>query len=62
MNDIQNSARLIAHTLLSHAKQNEEITDEITLNIIDRVEATMASVGQAIDKRELFEILVADSV
>lgn len=60
MSDINNSARLIAHTLLSHAKQNEEITDEIILNIIDRVEATMASVGQAIDKRELFEILVAD--
>lgn len=60
MNDIKNSARLIAHTLLSHAKQNEEITDEIILNIIDRVETTMASVGQAIDKRELFEILVAD--
>lgn len=60
MNDIKNSARLIAHTLLSHAKQNEEITDEIILNIIDRVEATMASVGQSIDKRELFEILVAD--
>lgn len=60
MNDIKNSARLIAHTLLSHSKQNEEITDEIILNIIDRVEATMVSVGQAIDKRELFEILVAD--
>jgi hypothetical protein len=60
MSDINNSARLIAHTLLSHAKQNEEITDEIILNIIDRVEVTMASVGQAIDKRELFEILVAD--
>ena len=60
MNDIKNSARLIAHTLLSHAKQNEDITDEIISNIIDRVEATMASVGQVIDKRELFEILVAD--
>ena len=60
MNDIKNSARLIAHTLLSHAKQNADITDEIILNIIDRVEATMASVGQVIDKRELFEILVAD--
>ena len=34
MSDINNSARLIAHTLLSHAKQNEEITDEIILNII----------------------------
>lgn len=60
MNDIKNSARLIAHTLLSHAKQNEEITDEIILNIIDRVAATMTSVGQEIDKKELFEILVAD--
>lgn len=60
MNDIKNSARLIAHTLLLHAKQNEEITDELILNIIDRVEATMASVGQAVDKRELFEILIAD--
>ncbi len=60
MSNINNSARLIAHTLLSHAKQNEEITDGIILNIIDRVEATMASVGEAIDKRELFEVLVAD--
>lgn len=60
MSDINNSARLIAHTLLLHSKESEEITDEIILNIIDRVEATMASVGQAIDKRELFEILVAD--
>lgn len=60
MNDIKNSARLIAHTLLLHAKQNEEITDELILNIIDRVEATMASIGQAVDKRELFEILIAD--
>lgn len=60
MNDIKNSARLIAHTLLSHAKQNDEITDEIILNIIDRVASTMTSVGQEIDKRELFEILVAD--
>lgn len=60
MNDIKNSARLIAHTLLSHAKQNKIITDEIILEIIDRVEATMASVGQIIDKRELFEILIAD--
>jgi hypothetical protein len=60
MKDIKNSARLIAHTLLSHAKQNEEINDEIILNIIDRVAATMTSVGQEIDKRELFEILVAD--
>ncbi|MCC9072125.1 Z1 domain-containing protein [Flavobacterium sp. F-65] len=60
MNDIKSSARLIAHTLLSHAKQNDEIADEIILNIIDRVESTMASVGQVIDKRELFEILVAD--
>ncbi len=60
MNDIKNSARLIAHTLLSHSRQNEEITDEIILNIIERVAATMSSVSQEIDKRELFEILVAD--
>jgi hypothetical protein len=60
MSDINNSARLIAHTLLSHAKQNEEITDEIISNIIDRVDATMSSVGQVIDKKELFKILVDD--
>lgn len=60
MNDIKNSARLIAHTLLSHAKQNLEITDEIILNIIERVAITMDTVGQVIDKKELFEILVAD--
>ncbi len=60
MNDIKNSARLIAHTLLSHAKENGNITDEIILSVIDRVESTMASIGQGIDKKELFEILVAD--
>jgi hypothetical protein len=60
MSDIKSSARLIAHTLLLHAKQSDEITDEIISDIIDRVESTMASVGQVIDKRELFEILVAD--
>lgn len=60
MNDIKSSARLIAHTLLFHAKQNNEITDEIIINIIERVEVTMASIGQTIDKRDLFEILVAD--
>jgi hypothetical protein len=60
MNDIKNSARLIAHTLLSHAKENGELTDEMIFLVIDRVETTMASVGQLVDKRELFEILVAD--
>ncbi|WP_264521146.1 Z1 domain-containing protein [Flavobacterium sp. N1994] len=60
MSDIKNSARLIAHTLLSHAKENGDITDEIILSVIDRVETTMASINQVIDKRELFEILVAD--
>ena len=60
MNDIKNSARLIAHTLLSHAKEKEELTDEIILNVIDRVEATLATLNQVIDKKELFEILVAD--
>jgi len=60
MNDIKNSARLIAHTLLSHAKQNDEITDELILSIIDRVDATMVSVGQAIDKKELYEIIIND--
>ena len=58
MNDIKNSARLIAHTLLSHAKENSELTDEMIFLVIDRVETTMASVGQSVDKRELFEILV----
>ena len=60
MNDIKNSARLIAHTLLAHAKENGELTDEIILSVIDKVETTMASIGQVIDKKELFEILVAD--
>jgi hypothetical protein len=60
MNDIKNSARLIAHTLLSHEKENRVITDEIILNIIDRVETTMASIGQVIDKNELFKILIDD--
>ena len=60
MNDIKQSARLIAHTLLSHEKDNGDITDETILNVIDRVEHTMQSVNQKIDKNELFETLVAD--
>ena len=38
MNDIKNSARLIAHTLLSHAKENSELTDEMIFLVIDRVD------------------------
>lgn len=52
------SARAIAHTLLQ-AHQGQ-ISDEVLLNVIEKVSAINIVEGQAYDKQELFEILRAD--
>jgi hypothetical protein len=52
------SARAIAHTLLSH--HQAEITDEVLLSVIEKASAINILEGQTFDKQELFEILRAD--
>jgi hypothetical protein len=52
------SARAIAHTLLQ--THRGEITDEVLLNVIEKVTAINIVEGQTYDKQELFEILRAD--
>jgi len=58
MNSLLDSARAISHTLLSLHK--DKITDEILLQIINKVSAMNIIEGQQFDERELFEILRAD--
>ena len=58
MNNILQSARAIAHTLLSH--NQGEITDEVLLSVVDKTSAINIIEGQMFDKQELFEILRAD--
>ena len=58
MNSLLDSARAISHTLLSLHK--DEITDEILLQVINKVSAMNIIEGQQFDERELFEILRAD--
>jgi hypothetical protein len=57
MNLLQ-SARAIAHTLLS--LHQDEITDEVLMNIIEKAAAINIVDGLTFDKRELFEILSDD--
>lgn len=58
MNDILQSARAIAHTLLSY--NVEPITDEILNSVIEKVTAINLSYDLSFDKKELFEILKSD--
>jgi hypothetical protein len=52
------SARAIAHTLLQ--VHQGQITDEVLLNVIEKVSAINIVESQTYDKQELFEILRAD--
>ncbi|KAB2907349.1 MAG: Z1 domain-containing protein [Ignavibacteriales bacterium] len=52
------SARAIAHTLLSHYQG--QITDKVLLSVIEKASAINIVEGQTFDKQELFEILRAD--
>lgn len=58
MRNLLESARAIAHTLLSH--HNGDITDEVIEDIIEKASAINIIEGQSFDKQELFEILRAD--
>ena len=58
MSNLLQSARAIAHTLLS--LNQGQITDDILLSVIEKASAINIIEGQAFDKQELFEILRAD--
>jgi hypothetical protein len=58
MSSLLDSARAISHTLLSLNKG--DITDEILLQVINKVSAMNIIDGQQFDEEELFEILRAD--
>jgi hypothetical protein len=58
MNDLLQSARAIAHTLLSH--YNRDINHEDILAVVEKASAINIIEGQMFDKMELFEILMAD--
>ncbi len=61
MNELQNNARLFAHAFLNEIKYSEskEITTEIILKIIERVDNVLKHSGN-IDKEELLNILISD--
>ncbi len=58
MSSLLQTAKAIAHTLLSHEKGN--ITDEVIMSVIAKTSAINIIEGQQFDERELFEILRAD--
>ncbi|WP_298417802.1 Z1 domain-containing protein [uncultured Kordia sp.] len=60
MSNINETARMIAHSLLDHEKKNGEITEEIILSIIEKVSAIDIIPGQQINKEDLFEVLMSD--
>jgi hypothetical protein len=59
MNELQSSARAIAHTHLNFKKLSMEITNEIILEVIEEVVHGLNKYGH-INKDELFQILVSD--
>jgi hypothetical protein len=60
MSNINETARMIAHSLLDHEKKNGEITEEIIFSIIEKVSAIDIIPGQQINKVDLFEVLMSD--
>jgi hypothetical protein len=60
MSNINETARMISHSLLDHEKKNKEITEEIILSIIEKVSAIDIIPGQQINKEDLFEVLMSD--
>ncbi|UYQ94957.1 Z1 domain-containing protein [Chitinophaga horti] len=58
MSDLLNTARAVAHMLLSHGSEN--ITDESIQTAVKKVSAMNIVEGLTFDERELFEILRAD--
>ncbi|WP_418637688.1 Z1 domain-containing protein [Winogradskyella sp.] len=60
MSNINEIARMIAHSLLDHEKNNGEITEEIILSIIEKISAIDIIPGQQMNKEDLFEVLMSD--
>ena len=60
MKNINETARMISHSLLDHEKKNGEITEEIILSVIEKVSAIDIIPGQQINKVDLFEVLLSD--
>lgn len=60
MSKITETARLFAHTLLDHEKENGDITEDIIHSVIDRLSVMNIVPGQEINKDDLFEILMSD--
>ena len=60
MSNINDTARMIAHSLLDHEKKKGEVTEEVIFNIIEKVSAIDIIPGQQIDKESLFETLMSD--
>lgn len=60
MSNINETARMIAHSLLDHEKKNGEITEEAILSIIEKVSAIDIIPSQKINKEDLFEVLMSD--
>jgi len=60
MSKINETARLFAHTLLEHEKQNGKITEETIQSIIDKLSVMDIVPGEKINKEDLFEILISD--
>ena len=60
MSNINETARMIAHSLLDHEKKKGEITSEIILSVITKVSAIDIIPGQQINREDLFEVLMSD--
>ena len=60
MSNINDTARMISHSLLVHEKKNGEITEEIIQSVIERVFTIDIIPGEKINKQDLFDILMSD--
>jgi hypothetical protein len=60
MSSINDTARMISHSLLVHEKKNGEITEEIIQTVIERVFAIDIIPSEKINKQDLFDILMSD--
>jgi len=60
MSDILDLARTFSHSFIDHEKKSREITEEILMQIVEKVSAINIIPGQTLDKYQLFDILKAD--
>ena len=60
MSNINETARMIAHSLLEHEKKKADVTEETIHAILEKVSAIDIIPGQQINKEDLFEVLISD--